>query len=301
MPIDADFSVAFHIGAHKTATSHLQRSLEHSADALADVGVRCYGPKNFRLPGRTIRALFGTLPPHKEKQRKRTPREQLERMRKGGHRLVLSEENFMGVLNTPRRQMVERRYPHAASRISDLAESMGIGGMDILLGVRQPATFLNSAYCQMLMGGKITPLDSFQRLNPLRSVDWLSLVTDLRRASGVNRLIVWRYEDYGDIFDQISGALVGQTHADLVQPHRKRVHVSLSGKAVSQLQVMQGAGREQVEQAAANLAKQYPVSDLFPAFDCYTADVHDDATNGYNAQIEAIDALDGVTLLRPRA
>ncbi|PUB11501.1 hypothetical protein [Yoonia sediminilitoris] len=301
MPTDADFSVAFHIGAHKTATSHLQRSLEHSSDALADVGVRYYGPKHFRLPGRTIPALFGKKPPAKENLRKRTPREQVDRMRKGGHRLVLSEENFIGVLNTPRRRMVERRYPHAAQRISDLAESMDVGGFDILLGVRQSTSFLNSAYCQMLMGGKVTPVDDFKRLNPLSGVDWQALVAELRQATGVKRLLVWQYEDYGMVFDQISAGLVGHDHAELVQPHRKRIHVSLSGQAVSKLQDLAGTGHQQIEQSAADLSRQHPVSEAFPPFDCFSEDTHRAAAETYASQIDAIGAMDGVTLLRPRA
>ncbi len=291
-----DFSIAFHIGAHKTATSHLQRSLREATEALADAGVRFYGPAHFRLPGRSIQRLFGTL----EKpglEPRRTPQDQLTLLRKGGHRLVMSEENYVGVLNSPRRREVRMRYPYAARRVTALADALDAGGLDIFLSIRNPATFLTSAYCQQLLGGRIITMAQYLTVNPLDSVNWFSLVRRLRRARGVNRLTVWRYEDYQPLFPQICAGLVGEDESRLVRPLPRRIHVGLSSRAVAE--VLQKSDETAVERVANLARKHFPVSAEAPAFDGFDADQHAVAARAYAAQAKAIEGLAGVTFLRP--
>ncbi|MEL6685770.1 MAG: hypothetical protein AAFQ00_10775, partial [Pseudomonadota bacterium] len=110
---DHPLSIAFHIGAHKTATSHLQRSLLRAGDALAAAGVRYYGPDYFRLPGHSIQALFGFRPGTKGGGAMRPAAEQLALLQQDGHRIVLSEENFIGPLNQPHGRGMRHRYKSA--------------------------------------------------------------------------------------------------------------------------------------------------------------------------------------------
>ncbi len=291
-----DFSVAFHIGAHKTATSHLQRSLRDATDPLADAGVRYYGPADLRLPGRSIRRLF-SLHDQPARAPRRTPQDQLALMRKGGHRLLLSEENYIGVLNSPRRREIRMRYPYAARRITALANVLDAGGLDVFLSIRNPATFLTSAYCQQLLGGRIMTIDRYLRINPLESVNWFSLVKRLRRAKGVNRLTIWRYEDYQALFPQICAAMVGETASGLVQPLPRRIHVGLSAKAVAAVHRQTG---DVPPDKRGNVARNlFPVGPDAPAFDGFDKDQHAIAEQAYQAQISAIAGLDGVTFLRP--
>ena len=291
-----DFTVALHVGAHKTATSHLQRSVHRAADALAEAGVRYYGPEHLRLPGRSLPALFGLKAGAKQR---RAPADQMALLRKGADRLVLSEENFIGVLNTPRRRAVRVRYPDAGPRISALAQAMDCGGVDVFLGIRHPATFLNSAYGQMLLGGRVMPMAQFQKLNPMSGVNWLDLVGRIRQAPGVNRLTVWRYEDHADVFGQVVGGLVGGGRADLVPPLNKRIHVGLSAAAVAA--VLDSPDIEVTGQLANDARKNMPVGPEFAAFDGMSAADHAAGSQAYAAQIAGIRALDGVTFLEPPA
>lgn len=290
----AAFTVALHVGAHKTATSHLQRSLHQAADGLADAGVRYYGPEHLRLPGRSLPALFGLKA---GAARRRTPADQLALLRKDASRLVLSEENYIGVLHTPRRRAAKVRYPDAGPRITALAGAMDCGGVDVFLGVRHPATYLNSAYSQMLLGGRVMPMVQFLRLNPISGVDWLDLVQRIRQAPGVNCLTVWCYEDYADVFGQIACGLVGAAQAELVVPLAKRVHVGLSAAAVA---AVQDSPDPDADAPRANaLRKTMPVGPEYPAFDGMPPAAHTAGSDAYAAQIAGIRAMDGVTFLAP--
>ncbi len=290
-----DFSVAFHVGAHKTATSHLQWSLRDASAALADRGVRYYGPAHFRLPGRSIQRLFGLRgKPHKQQ---RSPQDQLALLRKSAQRLVLSEENYIGVLNSPRPKTVKLRYPEAATRVNALARAMDAGQIDVFLGIRNPATFLASAYSQMLLGGRLMTFDQFLELSPINSVNWFSLVKRFSRAAGVRSVTVWQYEDYEALFYQICSAMVGADAADVVKPINERVHPGFSRAAVDHILSQKGADDAAALTQAAR--SQYPTGKEYAAFDGFNAADHARAAEVYAKQIAGIQALPKVTLLQP--
>ena len=288
-------TIAFHIGAHKTATTHLQRSISKVAEGLATSGVRYYGPKNFRLPGRSIFALFG-LKDENPAPLRRSPLAQLELLRKDADHLALSEENFIGVLNSPRRLPVLQRYPHAATRITRLAQALE-RPIDVLLGMRHPTTFLNSAYCQQLMGGRVVPFERYAQLNTVESVDWLDLVTRLRAAEGVNRLTVWCYEDYAALFDQICAAFVGDKAAPQITALPRRIHEGLSAEAVAQ--TLQRHSQEDPEKLGFAMRKTLPVGTDHPAFDGFDQASHAAGDAAYARQISGIRSMQGVSFLQP--
>ena len=287
-------TVAFHIGAHKTATTHLQLSLRRAAEAMGAAGVRYYGPERFRLPGHSLQALFGTHPDGETRTR-RSAEEQLALLAKGAGRLVLSEENFIGPLFHPGGGAMKMRYRPAADRLSDLAAAMG-RPIDLFLGVRRPTGYLNAAYCQMLMGGKVMDLDTFQRRNRVESVDWHDLVLRLRAAPGVGQITLWRQEDYGTLFPRIVAGLAGEA-APHVTPVARYVHRSLSAPMVAEI-LHRGLPMSDMP-ASQNLRRMLSVEAGYPPFDGYDTATHAAGDAAYAAQIAAIAQMDGVTLLRP--
>jgi hypothetical protein len=283
---DQSAAIAFHIGAHKTATSHLQQSLLAQTAPLAGAGVCYLGPSRLRGAGPSISALFG-LPAGKP---------QITALCQQYQRVVISEENYIGALNPPRRRPVVTRYPDAATRIDTLASAAG-QKIDIFLGLRRPTAYLNAAYCQQLLGGRITPMAQYRKLHPLASVDWLHLVARLRSTAGVGRLVVWCYEDYATHFDAIIAGLVGPAQASLVAPIKRRIHASLSAPAVAE--VLHRQTRDDAPDLAMIARRLLSVDDGYPRFDGFPPQDHAASDAAYAAQIAAIGALKGVTLLDP--
>ncbi|WP_037293938.1 hypothetical protein [Roseobacter sp. CCS2] len=291
---DRTLRIAFHIGAHKTATSHLQRSLMRARDALGAQGVQYYGPDHFRLPGNSIQALFAFQPGVEADKPIRPANTQLAMLQKDGHRIVLSEENFIGPLNQPHGRGMRHRYKAAGDRLTELSTAVG-QDVDVFLAVRRPTAFINSAYCQMLLGGRVQPVAVFQRRNPLSSVDWVDLVTRLRAAPGVGTLTVWKYEDYGAVFPQIIAGLVGAEAADCVAPRPRRINRGLSTAAVAQVLADEGgATAPKVAQAARQM---FPIEDGHDPFDGFAPEEHAIGDAAYARQLASIAAMQGVTLL----
>jgi hypothetical protein len=254
-------------------------------------GVRYYGPENFRLPGRTIPARFGLRP----QKTTRSPAEQLALLRKDGHRVLLSEENYIGSLNPQQGYAKSVRYGDASAKISALAAAIG-QDIDVFMSVRRPTAFINSAYCQLLMGGQVMPMAKYQKRHPLSSVNWLDLVRRVRTAPGVGRVVVWRYEDYAPLFEQIAAELVGAGPAHHVKPVTRHIHRGLSAAAVAE--VLSRDETETNDQIGMTARKKMPISEDYPAFDGFDPDAHVMGDAAYSAQLKGIAALDGVTLLQ---
>lgn len=286
---DPRFSVAFHIGAHKTATSHLQRSISMQASGLAALGVHWFGPDHLRKPRQSVRDLLGLT-------EGTSACDQITALFQTSDRIVFSEENYIGVPNVAPRRPVTRRYPDAARRISAVAQAVG-RDVDVCLAIRRPTAFLNGTYCQQLMGGIVTPLAHFQRMNPLESVDWTDLVARLRAAPGVGQLVVWCYEDHATHFAAICTALLGPAAAGLVAPIDRHIHRSLSAAAVAE--VLHRHSIAEHDDLGATARILLPVEDGYPPFDGFTAAEHAAGDAAYRAQIAAIGAMRGVRLLDP--
>ncbi len=289
-------SIAFHVGAHKTATTHLQKTIRRVLDPLAEEGVRFYGPENFRMPGRTIPALFGFQAGKDKPLPKRLPNEQLALMAKDAQRIVFSEENFIGPLNSPNGLGLKRRYKPAGERLGAFAAAIG-QEIDVFLAIRRPTGFMNSAYCQMLLGGQVRPLGEYLRRNPLSGVDWVDLVARIRATPGVGQCIVWRYEDYRPLFEQITALMLGEAAAKLVPTVDRPINAGLSAAAVAEILHREGTG--DMRDIAKETRVLLPVADGYPPFDAFSAEDHAISDQRYMDQVRTIAQMPGVTLLRP--
>ena len=283
--------IVLHLGAHKTATTHLQHSLIAQRIPLWEAGVRTYMPPHLRGDGQSLEARFDLPINRKVTGTGPAAAEVRARLIGNAARVVVSEENFIGVLQTRKGRVRLPLYPRARQRLMMLIPVLAPGqGVDLCFALRDPAAFLNSAYGQVLMGGHVIGTDAFKADNPLGAVDWVDIITRLRATPGVNRLTVWRQEDYGDLFPAILRALLGETPVT-VAPAAEVIHPGLSQAAVRH--VLTGAGQ------ATEARALFPAGPDHPSFDAFTPEERALSREYYDAQLAEIAALPGIDLLRP--
>tara|TARA_R110002051_G_scaffold324964_1_gene424818 strand:- start:97 stop:972 length:876 start_codon:yes stop_codon:yes gene_type:complete len=283
-------SVALHIGAHKTATTHLQRSFVMQREALIKAGVRYYGPESLRRPQRGLGDIFGLDVYGKAPNPKRTPADQFEFMIKDGHRLILSDENFIGVMHDKDGTMLAPLYPQAKKRVAALVNAVAPHPVDMCLGIRNPASFLTSAYGQALIGGTRMPFETYLAKNPLTLVDWADLIGRLHSIPHLGRIFVWCFEEYRWRFYKASGVMMGLDANIRIAPFHEKLHVGQSQAAVDH--VLSHAS--DVGEARA----KFPVSQANPAFAPFGENQIALAQADYDRQIAQIEKMDGVTILR---
>ena len=286
-------TVVLHLGAHKTASTHLQHAII-AAKPLDDVAF--FGPRLLRGPGDSIPERFGfPLDPTAGQVAQQSPTQMLAAMADGAARLVLSEETFAGKLQRGWGRIPTPLYYTAPNRLETFADIIaGAGGpaIDLCLAIRNPSDYLGSAYSQILRGNRIVLPEKYRAKNAITDMDWADYVARLRAVPGVGTLTVWAYEDYADLFPRICSAMVGT--GDIAFPDT-RVQPRLSTKAVDTVLLAKSWGGEDMIQAAADAL---PIGDDNPPFDLYSTADHAHSQTLYDAQRAKIAAMPGVTYLQ---
>jgi hypothetical protein len=225
--------IRFHIGAHKTATTHLQTTL---AGCQLSSGTRF-------VPLRRLRRLL-------------TSRVRKGRLLLPWHRWyegtwLFSDENILGTTSN-----ALLMYPQPGSALKYFSDCR----LSIFLCVRSYETFLPSAWGERLWHHRVRPFDA-----ELPRRRWTDVVAELQAALPGVPIHVWRYEDYRGHADAIAqwyadGAIVRFPTRLESQPKS-----GFSARAVEEIDRCDGSkvGKRRLQRIRA----QFPVGEAFPRFD----------------------------------
>jgi len=167
----------YHLGVHKTATTHVQKVLESQREKLLAQGFD-YVPLA-QLRPRTAEIFW-----------KRAFRKLRFRRAVGSSAsvMILSEENWLGSIEDACTYPI---YPNLEDRLSIMPRKNAVA----FLAVRNPADFAASAYSEAMR--HVPNLVSLSRTRDAflsEPSPWFDLVERVRQF--FPRLHVWRYEDY---------------------------------------------------------------------------------------------------------
>ena len=286
-------TLVLHVGAHKTASTHLQHTLS-AAKPIPNTAF--WPPRLLRGPGESVPERFGfPLDPETAIVSDKSPKEMLIKMADGADRLVISEETFAGRLQRGWGRIPTPLYFTATGRIASFAQIVAEAGgpaIDLCLGIRNPTDYLASAYSQILNGNRVVLPEKYRERNDIADIDWTDYVQRLRAVPGVGRLTVWRHEDYADLFPQICVEMVG---TDDIPVLAGRVQQRLSSKAVDAILLSKSwSGPEMIHQAANAL----PIGPDNSPYDLYDTETHAQSQAFYRTQCRAIAAMPNVTFLQ---
>jgi hypothetical protein len=207
-----------HVGAHKTATTHLQETLTLVRAELAGRGID-YLPNQLvrhRKLSWTLwrRRPLARLPLIGPARMREAIEATLEPLRLGPDIVALSEENILGV---PHQVLTPTFYPQADLSIARLASLAGRAELELFLSIRSYEALLPSAYVETLKHGT-RPEGGFAAVKErLLAVppSWFDLVGRIRAAAPGVRLRVWRQEDYRSNAHAIMQAFCGAPLGEL--------------------------------------------------------------------------------------
>jgi len=230
--------IRFHIGAHKTATTHLQMTLARCGFAA---GTRYVALKRLRR----------TLTSPVRKQRPRLP---WHRWYEGTW--LFSDENILG---TTENSLL--MYPDPAVALRYFLDC----NLGIFLCVRRYDTFLASAYGERLWRHRYQPFHA-----DLPSRRWPDVVRDLQRDLPGVPVHVWRYEDYRGNAAQIMQFYAGNAITDFGEPLQQDPKSGFSGRTVAELARFSDARPGKAE--VLRLRDKFPISVEYPRFNPWSAD-----------------------------
>ncbi|MFD2174387.1 hypothetical protein [Rhodobacter lacus] len=191
-------SIALLVGAHKTASTHLQTTLLSVRERLAEEGVGVVGPREVRE----------FLRPAMQPENRSLPevvalaRAALSQLCPGARHVVVMEENTLGV--TTRNLLLGDGgliYPFATRRLREALACFNGAEVRVGLAIRDPARFLPSCWSEHLLIAPWQPFRSYVAGIPPDLPRWLWLTNRMLQAT--DDLTIWTYEDYPAVLPQI--------------------------------------------------------------------------------------------------
>ena len=189
-----------HVGAHKTATTHLQDTLSMVRGRLAASGIDFIPTRPLMREQRFAEVLWqrrpiARLPILGPAHMRDAIEARVEPVRIGPDVVVLSEENILGV---PSHILSPSFYPQASQQVGRLA-SLGLRAeLRLFLSIRSYDTLLPSAYAEALKYA-VPPPGGFAATKArllAKPPSWYDLVTRIDAAAPTVPLRIWRQEDY---------------------------------------------------------------------------------------------------------
>jgi len=223
-----------HIGAHKTATTHLQDTLALMKPDLAEQGIDYLRRGDFRRKTRVILSARSPARLLGGQALGLAVGWQLQRLCCGGPRLVVSEENLLG---SNAGLMAPTLYTGMERRVSALNALARRARLTLFLSIR--------SFDRVMPGGYVTAL----RFNPryvgiLAAVrdrverqpsSWLPLIDRVAASAPDARVRLWRHEDYSCHAAEITSRFLGTEEMpvpDLSAPTPMRTPSCAAVKAV---------------------------------------------------------------------
>ncbi len=287
-----DLTIALHAGAHKTATTHLQKTMSDNETLINKAGITFRGPNAFRAPGATLRHMF-EIGRKMEEPVPGGPQAILKTLADGRDRLIISEENFFGSLNPPGGAFRRYLYPDGPGRLEVLAQRVAPHPIDLFFAVRDPATFMQSAYSQALSSDHRVSLDRYVDGIRPDQISWFRLIGKIVKRKATRRIWIWRYEDYPAIQEQLYRLLLTPEIAPSITPHPGLMNQSLSQAAVEAC-----LSDDPQRPIAPEARALYPVGDTYPRYEGFSAEARRRSRLRYEDDLSRIEELPGVTLLK---
>lgn len=285
-------SVVFHLGPHKTATTHIQRSFLHNKTQIAATNVRTYGPEFLRARHQSIDAIFGV-----GSKRSKDPAALASTLLGAGGRIVFSEENYIGGLHNRSDRVHLPVYVGAPRRIRELVEAIRDRPVEVFLAVRSPWSFLTSAYSQLLIAGSRISPAAFKETHDVLALDWVELYARIAEIPDLGRFVVWRYEDYQTLWPRLMAEMLGAKAATGLAPYPHRPNPGMSQRAVKEILTTYADHPKRI--SGAKLRSEYPIDAANPKFELYDKSEQAVADAAYAAQVEHLTRTPGITFLTP--
>jgi len=294
-------TLTLHVGAHKTATTHLQKSLEANRDLLAKSGSALLTPREIRAGKTTLQDRLA-LPFHPLRTQ-----EVLDELRAPHSHLLISEENALRAPHPWVKGAPKGLYPWGVELISMLAEALPDQAITVALAVRDYAGFYRSFYAQMLLAGRTITFEEFLAHCGYPNTSWRPLIEAFSQVTTVDRLLVWDYADYPSLKSPILEALCPGIDPSEFIWSDGRAHEGLSERAVmdvltSDLGEMPkdgSAARQARAKIAKDARKRFPISPDWPVFDPWSREEKDASLASYEADLAEIAKLPKVEILTP--
>jgi hypothetical protein len=234
--------IVLHVGAHKTASTHLQWRLELSAKPLRQNGVFIVCNSELRKKLEQVKKkssflkFLNRIRPVRLWRSAAIYRRYLREAEAADcDRLVISEEMLLGSIESLMEDGLFYGMIH--KRLKPVFNGLKGHPVTMMLALRSYDSFLSSAWCEYVRQHGYRRIDDEQKTRLLAlQRGWLDVIEDIIRIlpSG-SQLRVWRYEDFCNNDSDVLACLVGSGNVEYLSPLKWHASPRLTHGAITRL------------------------------------------------------------------
>ena len=253
-------TIKLYIGAHKTATTHIQSVLEHNHKNLEQHNIKLSTPNELRkswLPN------FLNLC-HKKNLRQI---EALKQELPNSGIWILSDENFAG---TPYDFKIHKgMYPNVGQRLKCLKELFPNTKIELYFSIRSYETFYRSTYLEVVRNRGYIPFEEYYNEERFKDNSWLDVIEMFTSVIPEENITLWRYEEIKILMPTILNNITGLNNAkELISNYPiEKTRESLSKKTIKVLASLSSVmSQEESKKTIEILNNKYPLGDKYSKF-----------------------------------
>ncbi|THH34454.1 hypothetical protein E4Z66_18670 [Aliishimia ponticola] len=285
----ASGKVILHLGAHKTATTHIQATMRDQRDMLADQGTAVILPSDLR--GRHgLHRLGGKHPDEQARLERENRTKLLDALElcastPGLRQITLSEE---GILGSPRECLTAGHIlPFLEPNLRSLPTELDHPNVTVIFAVRDYGSFFSSCFTTTLRRGKLFDAEHLKPLLRTLPNRWEHVLHDIRAALPRARLKIWRHEDFAKVAPQVFDMLAPGMP---LPPDGASKFQNLSRDAVAHIlrRNAPGASLKEPRKRIRRARRRYPVTQDNPPFSLWNAEDAASLTAAYEESWAAL-------------
>jgi len=266
-----------HIGAHKTATSYMQKKLALNVELLnrrnihydpLDIFRKEFTPllnENVTRESEWIRELRGTA---------------------RAMNILVSEENIMGVPGDLVRE--GQYYIRARDRLVRACQLLGNETPDIYLALREYSGFTVSMYSEYIRHREFLKFEEYLAIYDRSGFSWIRVIEDIFAAVPGATVSVWDFGNFRKIEKDVFQAMLG-FDPDIFHNPEGPVRESFSEVAVRAFEALSGAlSHAEMKKLINPIARNLPKGADYPAFDPHQQETKEKMRAQFQADLVTI-------------
>jgi hypothetical protein len=275
--------IKVYIGAHKTATTHIQSILEYNQDALSSNNIKLSTPKKLRPSWLKIFMDYchnNNLDNIKQ-LKDEAPKDGI---------WILSDENISG---TPYEFMIINKgiYPHIKNRLKCLKKLFPDAKIELFFALRSYDTFYRSIYLEIIRNQGYIPFQEFYNKEKFNQNSWKNVITMFTDVIPEENINLWLYEDTKKIIPKILNSITTLNNPEELISNYPVINTrpSLSKKALEVLSSFYPIfTQEESKKIVEEINQKYPISKKYPKFIAFDNIQTKEFQKKYLIDIEAI-------------
>ena len=254
-------TIKLYIGAHKTATTHIQNLLEHNKEILLKKNIKISTPNHLRESWLNLFMNYC----HKDNK---AHIEQLQNEAPKDGIWILSDENIAG---TPYEFMVsnEGMYPNVKKRLTCLKELFPDVKIELFFALRSYDTFYRSTYLEVVRNRGYIPFEKYYDEDKFKTNSWETVIKMFTEVIPQENITLWLYEDIKNIMPKIINSMTElNNYEELILNYPlKKTRPSLSKKSLHVLASLYPVlSQEESKKIIEDVNEKYPIGEKYPKF-----------------------------------